>query len=313
MSYSASVRDELARVLDHNIPAQRAELAAIVRIMGTVGGAPNSRRIEIATESAPVARKIINLAHLGYQLKTELTGRKNVLHKVNNYLITIPAQTELKRLLDEGGLIGGDNHTWGIPSKLVVSTQSAVAYLRGAFLSAGFIADPKGDYHFEFTVHNENLANDIQALMGRFELESKVATRRGNWVVYMKRADQMMDFLALVGAHKSLLDAEDVRVVKSVRTSTARTVNAELANSLKASNSAAEQREALRIIDEEGGGLSSLPEALFEFAQLRMNNPELSLRDLGEQASPPLSKSAVNHRMRRIMAIAKEIKDKKKR
>lgn len=312
MSYTSSVRDELARVFDHNVPAMKAELVALVRIMGTIGGTGTMRRIELATENAPVARKIINLARLAFGLKTELTGRKSVLHNTNNYLITIPAQGELKRLLDEGGLMGGDNHTWGIPSKLVSSNRAAVAYLRGAFLSTGFIADPKGDYHFEFALHNETLALEIQALMERFNIESKVAPRRGSWTVYIKSSDQIMDFLALVGAHKSLLDAEDMRVLKSVRNDVVRKVNAEVANQKKASNSAAEQAEALRIIDQEGSGLASLPDALYEFAQLRLNNPELSLRDLGEQASPPLSKSAVNHRVRRIMAIADEIRRKKK-
>lgn len=309
MSFTSLVRDELARVEVEGIPAQKAELIAIVRLMGTIGGTKGKHRVEIATESAPIARRVIRLAHLSYSLKTELTTRRSMLHKTNNYLITIPAQPGLQKLLTEGGLFGGDNHTFGIPPKLVFEDGAATAYLRGAFLATGFMADPKGDFHFELSVHNEVLAQEIQKLMMRFEIEPKIIVRRGSWTVYLKGADHIINFLALVGAHSALLEAEGERVYKSIRSDINRKVNAEIANQAKATRSALDQLESIRLIAQHGDGLDSLPPALREFAELRMNNPELSLSELGEQAKPKLSKSAVNHRMRRIMAIAKKIRE----
>lgn len=309
MSFTSEVRDELARIIEQQVCCRKAELTAMVRLMGVLGGnATAGHRIEISTESAPVARKAIKLSHLTYNLKTELMGRRSVLHKSNNYLITIPTQRPLKLLLDEGGLMGGTHHTWGIYPPLVKHDRCAIAYLRGAFLATGFIADPKGDLHFEIVVHNETLAQDIKELMDRFSISPKIIERRGQWTVYLKGAEPIIDFLALVGAHKALLDTEDKRVYKSIRNDINRQVNAEIANQAKAGNAALEQLAAIRIIAEKQG-LDSLPPALHETAQLRMNNPDISLRELGEKAKPPLSKSAINHRIRRIEKIAAELSE----
>lgn len=309
MSFTSEVRDELARIIEQQVCCRKAELAAMVRLMGTLGGnATSGHRIEISTESAPVARKVIKLSHLTYNLKTELMGRRSVLHKSNNYLITLPSQRALKLLLDEGGLMGGAHQSWGIYGPLVEHDRCAIAFLRGAFLSTGFIADPKGDFHFEIVVHNETLALDIKMLMERFDIFPKTLERRGQWTVYLKGAEPILDFLALVGAHKALLDTEDKRVYKSIRNDINRQVNAEIANQAKAGNAALEQLAAIRIIVE-SQGLESLPPALQETAELRMNNPEISLRELGERAKPPLSKSAINHRIRRIEKIAAQIEE----
>lgn len=307
MSFTSEVKDELARIMPESVLAQRAELAALVRLEGSVGGLSGGRhRVEVTTENAPVARKIITLSHAVYGLKTEFTPRRNTLHKTNNYLITIPSQRGLKKALDEFGLIGGDYPCWGIPHKLIEGEGAAQAYARGAFLAAGFIADPKGDFHFEIGVHSEELAHDIRALLVAFSIDAKVVERRSGYTVYLKGSEPIIDFLALVGAHQALLRAEDVRVYKSVRNNCNRQANAEFANQLKTTEAAIAQIQAIEQIRSRGA-FSSLPPALHEFATLRMAHPELSLRELGEQADPPLSKSAVNHRMRRIEAFARSL------
>jgi len=309
MSFTAEVRDELARIRESRIECSKAELAALVHLEGTLGGSRSGHyRVEVATENAPVARKIITLAHNVYGLKTEFTPRRNVLHKTNNYLITFPSQSALAKVLDELGMMGGANPYWGVLPALVPDDECAIAYLRGAFLGAGFIADPKGDFHFEISVHSEQLGDDILALMQRFDIEPKIIPRRNGWTIYMKGIEPIIDFLALVGAHNALLRAEDVRVYKSMRNDVNRRVNAEVANQMKATDAALSQIESIRTIDERVG-LDSLPRALKEFARLRLANPELSLRELGEAAKPPLSKSAVNHRVRRIEEVAQSLSE----
>ncbi len=308
MSFTAEVKEELSRVESKRGCCLKAELAALVRIEGTLHITGRERyRLEIATETAPVARKAIKLLHRLYDLKTELTVRRSVLHKTNNYLITVPGQPRLPQALNELGILDDSmNLTSGILTRVVRKECCAISYLRGAFLGGGFVADPHGDFHFELTAESEQVAEDLAALMGRFEVVAKVTRRRGLFTVYLKGAEPIVTFLALVGAHRALLRTEDVRVVKSMRNDVNRLVNAETANLVKTAEASFAQVEAIRALAD-SRGLDTLPPALRELARLRLENPEASLRELGELADPPLSKSAVYHRVRRIEELAQHI------
>lgn len=307
MSFTAEVKDELSRIEPRRQCCLRAELAALVRIEGTLNiSGPGRYRLEVATETAPVARAVIKLLHGIYGLKTELTVRRSVLHKTNNYLITVPTQSKLATALEELGIISDEGYSVGVDPKLVRRDCCAIAYLRGAFLGGGFVADPHGDFHFELTAEAEELADDLTALMRRFEIPARVAKRRGTYAVYLKGAEPILAFLALVGAHRALLRTEDVRVVKSMRNDVNRLVNAEIANQQKTAEAAVSQLASISALAD-GPGLESLPPALRELAELRLANPEVSLRELGELADPPLTKSAVYHRVRRIEELAEEV------
>lgn len=305
MSFTAEVKEELSRVQARRGCCPTAELSALVRVEGALHIAGEGRyRLEIATETAPVARKTIKLLHELYGLKTELTVRRSVLHKANNYLITVPSQPKLRDALrDLGILLADEGIVYGIPGPLVRRDCCAMAFLRGAFLGGGFVADPHGDFHFELTAETEELANDLAALMGRFDIEARVTRRRGLHAVYLKGAEPIVTFLALAGAHRALLRTEDVRVVKSMRNEVNRLVNAETANLAKTAEASMAQVAAIRRVAEERG-LDSLPPALRELASLRIEHPDVSLRELGELADPPLSKSAVYHRIRRLEEMA---------
>jgi cell division protein WhiA len=159
---------------------------------------------------------------------------------------------------------------------------------------------------FELTAATEQLASDLAALMARFGIEARMAKRRGVYAVYLKGAEPIVTFLALVGAHRALLRTEDVRIIKSMRNDVNRLVNAEIANQQKSVEAAVSQIEAIKALADTMG-LKQLPPALRELAELRLANPEASLRELGELADPPLSKSAVYHRVRRIEERAAEI------
>lgn len=308
MSFTAEVKDELSRVEPKRGCCSKAELAALVRIEGTLTlGGPNRHRLEVATETAPVARTTIKLLHGVYGLKTELTVRRSVLHKTNNYLITVPSQPGLNEALNELGILGETGLSHGIDPSLVKRDCCAIAYLRGAFLGGGFVADPHGDFHFELTAESEQLARDLASLMARFDIEARVAQRRGTFAVYLKGAEPIVTFLALVGAHRALLRTEDVRIVKSMRNDVNRLVNAEIANQAKTAEAAISQIEAIRLLTQ-ARGLEALPPALQELAALRLENPDVSLRELGELADPPLSKSAVYHRVRRIEELADQLR-----
>jgi hypothetical protein len=192
-----------------------------------------------------------------------------------------------------------------VPGWLVKKDCCAVAYLRGMFLGGGFVADPHGDFHFELTAESEPIANDLVTLMERFDIGARVTSRRGTYAVYLKGAEPIVTFLALVGAHRALLRTEDVRILKEMRNDVNRLVNAETANIQKTATAAAEQVAAVRTLERQRG-LDSLPPALREIAYLRLENPDVSLRELGELADPPLSKSAVYHRVRRLEELAED-------
>lgn len=305
MSFTAEVKDELSRVEPKKPCCLHAELAALVRVEGTLHLAGKNRyRLEIATETAPVARKTIKLLHTLFGLKTELTVRRSVLHKTNNYLITVPSQPRLTDALRELGVLAEDGGLrYGVDPELVAKDCCAVSYLRGAFLGGGFVADPHGDFHFELLAETAEMAEDLVVLLSRFDIPAKVTRRRGAHAVYLKGAEPIVTFLALVGAHRALLRTEDVRIIKGMRNDVNRLVNAETANLQKTADAALAQLEAIQRL-EATRGLGSLPPALRELAALRLKYPDVSLRELGELADPPLSKSAVYHRIRRIEELA---------
>jgi hypothetical protein len=311
VSFTAEVKEELSRVATPRSCCPRAELSALMRVEGTIHLAGGERfRLEMATETAPVARKAIKLMHTLYGLKTELTVRRSVLHKTNNYLITVPSQPPLTSALTDLGILDeAGGLTYGVPARLVRKDCCAVSYLRGAFLGGGFVADPHGDFHFELTAETEQHARDLVGLMARFGIEARVTRRRGLFAVYLKGAEPIVTFLALVGAHRALLRTEDVRIIKSMRNDVNRLVNAETANLQKSADAAIAQVEDIRYLADLHG-LAWLPPALQELAQLRLDHPDVSIRELGEYATPPLSKSAVYHRIRRIESLAAELRTK---
>lgn len=296
MSFTAEVKDEISRIVLEHEACKKAELSALVRIEGHLSG---KYRLELVTEIAPVARIAVRLLHEIYHLKTEITTRRSVLHKTYSYLITAPAQVGLKEALADLGVISESGLEMGIVPRLVQDHCCLVSYLRGAFLGGGFIANPKRDFHFELGCGYESLANGLVALLAQNTIPSKAIIRRSTWIVYIKGAEPIVDFLALVGAHKSVLAIEEVRVTKSIRNDENRRVNAEMANQAKSIEASLLQIQNIQMLID-SKGLNSLPHALQEVALLRLSHPDVSLRELGELAKPPLSKSAINHRMRRI-------------
>lgn len=307
MSFTADVKEELSRVPPVCSHCERATLAALIRMEGSLFLAGSGRfRIEVDTDSPSVARLLVKLLHEQYGLKTDWTVRRSVLHKTPNYLIEVPMQKGLPEAMKDMGVLTSGGFDRGVYPKLVEKRCCAAAYLRGAFLGSGFIANPKGDFHFEMSVESEELANGLVELMAERDISAKIMQRRSNYIVYMKSGSAISAFLAVVGAHQSALAMENVRVIKSVRNDVNRRVNAELANQQKATEASMEQIMAIHAVVDRYG-LESLPPALQEFIKLRVSHPDATLKELGEYADPPLSKSAVYHRVRRIEQLAAQV------
>ena len=306
-SFTAEVKDELSRVDGRCSTCDYAELSALLRVCGTLSfRGPGRYSLRVTTETGAVARTIVKLAHELFDLKTELTYRRSVLHKTRNYLIEIGDQEGLEDVLVELGiLVPGLGLAAGVPRSLLQKRCCREAFIRGAFMASGFIADPRGDFHLEVAVTGEEFANELAALVGSLGVHARLNRRRGAYVIYLKSFDDIVTMLVAMGAARYAHTIEGVRAMKSVKNDVNRRVNAELANQNRAGDAAAGQMalidEAERLI-----GLASLPRAVREFCELRRANPELSLADLGQELTPPASKSAMYHRLLRLQSIVEE-------
>ena len=306
MSFTAEVKDELSRVEGACGDCDVAELAALVRVCGTLSfRGSGAYAIRVSTETGAVARTVIRLAHAIFDLETTLTVRRSNLHKTRNYLIEIPEQRGLEQaLIRMGVLVLGQGLATGVAARVVARPCCRAAYLRGAFMAGGFIADPRGDFHLEIAVTGEEFAADLVELLDDEGVTARVNKRRGSYAIYLKSFDDIVRLLAIVGASRTALAVENVRVMKSVKNDVNRRVNAEIANQARSTGAAADQLELIDRVEREVG-LGSLPPALAEFCRARRAHPDLSLRDLGAAMTPPLSKSALYHRVLRLEQLVR--------
>ena len=307
MSFTAQVKDELSRVEGDCPECKLAELSAIIRVCGTLSfHGSGSWSLRVTTETGAVARTMIKLTHDLFRNDTPLTMRRSNLHRSHNFLIEIRDQDALGPALQRLGIIApGVGITSGAPAQLLQRQCCREAYLRGAFMAGGFVSDPRGDFHLEIALTGEQLADDVQRLVEGCGIDARINHRRGSYVVYLKSFAGVVALLRAMGAERSALAVSQVRRVKTVKNSVNRLVNAETANSNRASGAAAEQ---LALIEraERTLGLRALPPALREFCLLRRTHPELSLSALGELCKPPVGKSAMHHRVLRLEQLLDE-------
>lgn len=314
MSFSAVTKNELARIIGQRSCCRLAELAAIIRMDGTIqisGG--RQVALNIITENAAVARKIFSLVKSLFGLQTEvLVQRKARLRKNNVYLVRIPPQQGMNEILSRLGMLDGAGRLEDtVREDLVRRECCRRAYLRGAFLGGGSVNSPEGTYHLEVITGNEKFARFIGKLMQKLHLAAKVSQRKNWYVVYLKESDQIVGFLNIMGAHSALLNFENARIYKEMRNQVNRLVNCETANLNKTVNASVRQLDNIQLI-RDTVGLEQIPESLRETADLRVRYPDASLKELGDMMQPRLGKSGVNHRLRKIEEIAEKIRSGKR-
>lgn len=182
------------------------------------------------------------------------------------------------------------------------------AFLRGAFLAGGSVSDPEKTYHLEIAAHYRDFASLIRTIINTYALHSKVIRRKGSMVVYLKEGENIVDFLNIIGAHRALLTLENIRILKEMRNNVNRLVNCETANLDKTVNASVRQISNIKYIQQHIG-LETLPENLKEIAVMRLKHTDASLRELGDMLNPPLGKSGVNHRLRKLEKIADDYRE----
>lgn len=304
MSFASETKKELTQV-ETDDSSLKAEVSALIRMNGTLSFANRQLSVDVQTENAAIARRLYTNIKRLYNLNVELLVRKKMRLKKNNVYIC-RVREGARELLADLQIVSESfefNHT--ISKSLIPHNSQKRAYLRGAFLAGGSVNNPEtSSYHLEvyslYKEHGEALAD----LMNHYELNAKTIERKKGFVTYLKEAEKISDFLSLVGAHQAMLKFEDVRIVRDMRNSVNRIVNCETANLNKTIGAALRQVDNIRFIDNTIG-LDQLPEKLREIARLRVEYQDVTLKELGEMVSTgAVSKSGVNHRLRKIDEIA---------
>lgn len=313
MSYASRVKDELSRQLSTARHCQIAEIAAIISLCGRISiTADNRYRIKIHTENVAVARKYFTLLKKTFNIVTDVSIRRNsYLKKNRTYSVVIDEHCDAIRVLQATKLIGegGEIEENLSLQKNMVVKQSCCrrAFIRGAFLAAGSISDPEKSYHFEITCATEEKARQLQGLIGTFHLDARIVIRKKYFVVYMKEGCQIVDILNVMEAPVALMNLENIRILKEMRGQVNRQVNCETANIHKTVSAAVKQLRDIEYI-RDTIGLAKLPKRLEEMARVRLEKPEATLKELGEALDPPVGKSGVNHRLRKLGEIAQALR-----
>lgn len=308
LSFAAEVKRELTTLEVHREHA-KAELAALIRMNGSLSLLNHKFVLNVQTENAAIARRIFSLLKDHYQVKSELLVRRKMKLKKNNvYIVRLKQDTQ--RVLLDLDIMEGMMFQAHVSKEIMGNSQKMRSYLRGAFMAGGSVNNPETSrYHLEIYSIYEEHNEDICQMLNYFDLNARTLERRNGYISYLKGAEKIADFLTLIGATNAMLKFEDVRIVRDMRNSVNRLVNCETANLNKTIDAAAKQIENIIYIDERVG-LSALPPKLKEIAELRVQYPEISLKELGEMApSGGISKSGINHRIRKINEFAEKLKE----
>ena len=313
MSFSSEVKEELSEQIASGRHCRLAETAAILSLCGKIVITENDRYcVKIQTENLAVARKYFTLLRKTFNIRAEVSVRKS--REVRFYSVIVSKDLEAKRLLGETCLLDEDGNVSECMSpmhhRLLRQNCCRRAFIRGAFLAVGSVSDPEKSYHFEIVCTVPEKARQLQELLASYDVDAKVVLRKRHYVVYIKEGSQIVELLGLMGAHISLMQLENVRIVKEMRNSVNRKVNCETANLNKTVSAAVRQAEDIRYIQEKIG-LDKLPMDLEETARLRLEHTEASLKELGDMLSPKVGKSGVNHRLRKLSQIADDLREGK--
>lgn len=308
MSFAAQTKKELT-LMEVEPCCEKAELSALIRMNGTVQLTNQRIVLDISTENAAIARRIYKLIKKTYGVHIELLVRKKMRLKKNNvYIVRLPNQVQAI-LADLCIVSTGFNFTPGIDRAILKSGCCRRSYLRGAFLAGGSVNNPEGSsYHLEIASMYEEHCQALVELANKFQLNARCIERKKGFVFYIKEGQKIIEFLNVIGAHQALLRFEDIRIMKDMRNSVNRIVNCETANLNKTIGASMRQIENIRLLEREMG-LENLPDKLREVAEIRLKHPDVNLNEIGDMLKGNVSKSGVNHRLRKIDEIAEKLRN----
>lgn len=315
MSFSGKVREELAGNISSARHCRIAELAAFIGMCGTIAvNSFDQYSIKIHSENFLVARKVFTLIEKTFNIKVDVSIRRNIKRQNATYSVVVRQHEDAVRILQAVKMIGGNaDYISDIrPFSPLVLQQTCCrrAFLRGAFQASGSMSDPSKSYHFEIVCDSQAAAGQIQEIMDGFGLDAKIVQRKKAYVVYLKEGSRIVDVLNVMEAHIALMELENVRILKEMRNTVNRKVNCETANINKTVSAAVKQVEDITYL-RDTVGFEHLPDNLAEAALARLEHPDATLKELGETLDPPVGKSGINHRLRRLSEMAEKVKQER--
>ena len=312
MSFSAEVKEELSKHIGTSRHCQLAEIAAIIECAGYLSEDDGKYTLYIQADNVLVARKFFTLLKKAFNIGTSIleeipdikeNGRvyRPVMQDGKDLLSVLGA---IKLLDADGNILDIQN---GVSSMVTRNTCCKRAFLRDSFLCLGSISDPNKGYHLEYVCINEMQARNLQDMIESFDIEAKIVIRKKYYVLYIKEGSGIVDLLNIMEAPVSLMNLENLRIVKEMRNSINRRVNCEVANITKTVNAATKQIEDITYIKDHYG-FDNLQTNLREMAEVRLENPEATLVELGRMLDPVVGKSGVNHRLRKLSDLADKLR-----
>lgn len=314
MSFSGQVKEELSQVTPGARHCQLAELAAIFEFCGYIRVAEGGRPvIGIVTDSKTISIKCFTLLKKTFNIYTGVSVRKSGRQSKNmTYELRVEDTRKVKEILmalklwdDVNGMCA--DMSSGVNALLLKKDCCRRAYLRGVYLTIGSMSNPEKGYHLEFVCDKEEQSGHLIGVLAEFGIEAKEVIRKRYHVVYIKDGEAIVDMLNIMGAHVALMELENTRIYKEIRNSINRRVNCEAANINKTVSAATKQVEDILYIKEHMG-FDKLPVTLKEMALVRLENSDTALKELGELLDPPVGKSGVNHRLRKLSELADRLR-----
>lgn len=313
MNFSQKVKEELVDKISNANHCRIAEISAILSLCGNVLIDENNQyALAVRTETEMTARKMYHLLRKTFRIEAEYAEKVSAYSKSQRtYIVTIEDHEEAMRVLQATKLIREDGEieeNLSITNNIVIKKECCKrAFIRGAFMAAGSISDPSKGYHFEISCNSDGKSIQLINLLEYFQIEAKVVARKGKFVVYIKEGEGIVDVLNVMEAPIALMEMENIRILKDMSNYYNRQVNCETANIKKTVTTACRQIEDIQFIMKVKG-INYLPEKLQDIAQMRIEHPDVPLQELGTMMTPPLGKSGVNHRLRKISQIADELR-----
>ncbi len=305
-SFSGDTKNELARVMPDSKCCQVAELSALLRLNGKLELTENNRKtLCITTDNAGIARKSFKFFKALFEFSiTVIMETRRRFNTNRYYLVRAHLDQEHLTILQKLGIMDVDNHlVYGVDAQMVRNRCCKRSYLRGAFQARGSVSRPQGSYHLEIVFPTSKLAQSVQELAESLGINFRLTERKQSFVLYLKESEQIADCMRLMEANYAVLEYENIRAFKSIRNQVNRQVNCETANLEKTLEASWRQVEIIReLIDR--FSVEGLPENLRELAVLRLDYPDYSFKQLGEMLSPPLSKSGVAYRMKKLEQLS---------
>lgn len=308
MSFSSELKDELTRVKCSGVDERAAMLCALTHTAGYMIFGAGGLSLEFVIESSATAELAARLAGELYGLPATLISRLQEGLGRENYVASLTGEGCARLLADCGWLPREDDEDYvpgAAPERFFIGERLAKAFMRGAFLGAGSVSDPRKGYHLEVVCRHERFAEILRELLADFEINARISPRKQSYVVYIKEGESIADFLRLVGAVDAMLSFENTRVLRDVANDLNRRTNFEFANMQKSAQANAQQLADIRLIME-FSGLAFLPQPLRETAEARLNNEEASLAELAQELN--IGKSGLSHRFAKIAAAAEDIR-----